>query len=180
MTYPMKTMPVDQLRALLSYDPETGALTWLRRTSGTRGDNIFNSRFAGTEAFTAVNAYGHRHGTIKGVRLYAHRLIWAISTGAWPEQQIDHINGVCSDNRLSNLRVASPAQNRRNQGARSSSLSSFSGVFVLPSGSWQAVCAHTSLGTFDREDDAARAYDTAARRKFGEFARLNFPEGEAP
>lgn len=50
----------------------------------------------------------------KDIRVSAHRLIWRLAYGHWPESFIDHINGKKSDNRLCNLRLASAAQNSQN------------------------------------------------------------------
>ena len=48
------------------------------------------------------------------VTVSTHRLIWALQTGEWPKQQIDHINGVKDDMRFSNLRDVSAKINHRN------------------------------------------------------------------
>lgn len=93
--------PTDLLE-LLSYDPDTGELHWKKRdekwfsdkgrsASGNR--SLWNARFAGKLAFTAVSAQGYLHGTIFLKGYSAHRVAWAIFHGAWPSDFIDHING---------------------------------------------------------------------------------------
>lgn len=91
----------------------------------------------------------------------------------------DHINGNSLDNRRSNLREATPSDNRCNV-AKSKGQSFYKGVSPTTSGKWRAgirrdgVSLH--LGTFDDELTAALAYDEAARNLHGRFARLNFPK----
>src|SRR4051812_34139236 len=93
-----------RLRELLDYCPETGVFT--RRTK------------KGHERSGDVAGYRDTHGYIKlsvdYKRYYAHRLAWLWITGVWPPQ-IDHINRDRADNRLENLRVATPAQNAANR-----------------------------------------------------------------
>lgn len=92
---------------------------------------------------------------------------------------IDHENGDGLDNRRLNLRVASKMQNHRNTPKQRGSTSRFKGVsFHRGAQKWRAeikASARIYLGTFAAEEDAARAYDDAARKYFGEFARVNFP-----
>jgi hypothetical protein len=97
----------------------------------------------------------------------------------WPKT--DHRNGNGLDNQMLNLRPATDAENSRNRGPRPGSTSCYKGVnWYKRSGKWQAgvryggVTRH--LGYFADETEAARAYDSAARVAFGEFAWLNFPE----
>jgi hypothetical protein len=94
----------------------------------------------------------------------------------------DHINGNGLDNRRSNLRVATVAQNLWNQGLRVDNTSGYKGVY--PTGRrWRSKIVvagkRFELGVFDDPADAARAYDQAAREHFGEFAWLNFREKES-
>lgn len=175
----MKTIPVQRVRETLYYEHETGILCWKPRLSGSRGDNIFNAKFANERAFTARNAYGHHHGIIDGVRLYAHRVIWAHVTGSWPDRLVDHINGDPSDNRWRNLRLATVAENNRNRSPRLGGTSPYIGVSLRPNGRWQAALSKQYLGVFDDPVDAAAAYDRAAKAAFGRFARLNFPTDTA-
>jgi hypothetical protein len=181
---------VEMLHRLLVCDAEAGRLFWRARTpdlfaSGrqTAEHNCasWNSRWAGKEAFTADDGMGYRQGAIFG-RLYrAHRVIWCMVHGAWPVEMLDHIDGNTSNNRLSNLRGATYAENNRNVRSADGSTSEYLGVFWSKSESrWVAAIKpqrrKITLGRFKDECDAARAYDAAARVHFGTFARLNFPE----
>ncbi len=102
-----------------------------------------------------------------------------------PGFMIDHINGNSLDNRRSNLRYATAAQNSQNRPGNTlhNRSSQYKGVSHRPSpcaSPWQAdILAfgkRTYLGVYATEIEAARAYDAAARIHHGEFARLNFPD----
>lgn len=111
-------------------------------------------------------------------RVYMHSFL----TG-WP--LTDHINGDGLDNRRSNLRPATPAQNLANSHLSKRSTSGYKGVSRFTGRGrrqWRAYIAidgrQRDLGTFVDVKEAARAYDAAALAEWGEYARLNFP-GEA-
>lgn len=91
-------------------------------------------------------------------------------------QYVDHINGNKLDNRKSNLRICSNAENCRN--SRGTGKNRFKGVFWVAN-RWMAQIAVDRktiyLGRFKDEEQAARAYDKAARKHHKEYARLNFP-----
>ena len=89
----------------------------------------------------------------------------------------DHANGDILDNRRRNLRPATAAQNNANSASRAGSSSRFKGVTWDKSREkWMAACNGRTIGRFEEEIMAARAYDRAASEAYGRFARLNFPE----
>lgn len=98
--------------------------------------------------------------------------------------ECDHINGDSLDNRRANLRSATRRQNCWNNSKRKpKSLSKYKGVSYSTRGKpWKAMITvngkWTYLGSYDDEKEAARAYDKAARKHFGQYARPNFPNEE--
>lgn len=113
-----------RLKELLHYDPETGNLTWLvaRSGAGKVGSIAGSQHIAGYRAvYLEYKAY------------LAHRLAWFYVFQSWPTGQIDHINGVRSDNRLSNLRDVDAFVNQQNRrSATRGNLSGFLGVTWSP------------------------------------------------
>lgn len=114
----------------------------------------WNSRYAGAEAFTSLNK-GYRVGSVRKVLYLAHRVAWAMSTGEWPKDEIDHINGIREDNRLENLRSVTPSENRRNQGRPKDNTSGVMGVgWHSQKSKWRAFITvdrrMQHLGLFDR------------------------------
>lgn len=170
------------IRQLLSYDPETGKLFWKRRDRALfptdMAHRMWNGRYAGKEAATSKMNTGYYQTSVFDNHVLAHRAIWAIVYGAWPEQHIDHANGDRADNRLSNLRLATVTENLRNTATRKDNRSGFKGVSWHKSHQlWRAVIAVNGkqkyLGRYKTREEAAAAYDMAARQHYGEFARTN-------
>ncbi len=111
-----------------------------------------------------------------GSHLSLHRLI----TNAPKHLVVDHINHNGLDNRRSNLRLCTPAQNQQNKRPQAGGTSRHKGVhWDKKRKKYIAQIGHKSkrytIGRFDNEDDAGRAYDKKAKELFGEYACLNFP-----
>lgn len=107
------------LKQLLAYDAETGALTWRKRTS--------SRNYAGKEA-GAAHGEGYRIVMVNGVSYLAHRIIWKLVTGEDP-LEIDHIDGNRSNNRISNLRTVTSAENSKNMKRAEDNSSGVTGVY---------------------------------------------------
>jgi hypothetical protein len=113
------------------------------------------------------------------VTLRLHREVLGITD---PSVEVDHKNGDGLDCRRNNLRVATLQQNQWNVGRRRDNTSGFKGVSWRPKRrEWVARIREGGrqrhVAYCKTAEDAARAYDAAARRVFGDFAFLNFPEG---
>jgi hypothetical protein len=104
-----------------------------------------------------------------------HRAVLGLSAG--DRTRVDHKDHDTLDNRRSNLRVSTRSQNSANQ-LKTRGTSKYKGVHKLKD-RWKAQIEVDGkkryLGSFVREEEAARAYDAAAVEAFGEFALINFP-----
>src|SRR5258708_5074163 len=125
------------------------------------------------------NLYAQRTQWIKGSKgksnkIYMHRLIME----APKNKEVDHIDGNGLNNVLSNLRLYYKKQNLFNSKPHKNSLSKFKGVTKFPNNKkWIAqICINhktRNLGSYDNENQAALAYNQAAKQFFGQFAYLN-------
>ena len=105
---------------------------------------------------------------------YAHRLAFLYMTGELPPEDVDHINMDRKDNRWSNLRLATRAQNMANRrNWRGRHLKGASPTNGKKKNRWMAKCKNKHLGTFDTEQQAHEAYLHEAQKEFGEFVRAS-------
>jgi hypothetical protein len=123
---------------------------------------------------TEIRGRYYAYAKLDGRMTYMHRLLM----GNPPKMEVDHKNGDTLDNRRSNLRIVTHAQNLANQRLHVRSASGFKGVsWDKKSKKWAAhikyQCRKRHLGYFAVKEDAARAYNAAATELFGEYARLN-------
>jgi len=112
-----------------------------------------------------------------GRAIFMHREIMQAPKGMF----VDHMDGTERNNCRQNLRICTPGENARNTAKQTGATSRFKGVcWQRHAGKWRAMIKFKgrciSLGYFDDEVEAARAYDRAAVERFGVFARPNFPE----
>ncbi|MGD0551230.1 MAG: HNH endonuclease signature motif containing protein [Sedimentisphaerales bacterium] len=161
----------------------------------------FRRIYLGEGEWTIVDAdvyyqLGHLKWHIKGCNRERFYAVRDVKIGRWQTKQlglhreimdapkglvVDHKNGDSLDNRRANLRLATYSQNHQNVPKRKNTSSRFIGVSFNKRGEkWSASIGYEGkviwLGYFDNEIDAAHAYDAAARKYYGEFARLNFPD----
>lgn len=158
----------DAIKRCLQYEPDTGNLIWLEKFS--KYSKVSVGDVAGYKGTTATKIQ------LNGVYLQAHRVAWYLYYGLWPTTFIDHVNGDPNDNRISNLRLASRAQNSANRKTYIGSSSKYLGVcYVKSTDKWQASIGtpRTYLGQYETETEAAIVYNEAAKRRYREFARLN-------
>lgn len=160
-------LTASKARELLDYNPETGVFR--RKLSG-------HGRVAGQIAGTKQKD-GYLQFSVDGRMYFAHRVAWLYVTGSWPTEQIDHINGVGTDNRFANLREATGAQNQWNKGRKAGSLSGLKGVaWNAALGKWQAQIKADKkavyLGVFNCPTVAHFAYVRASHALHGKFGRV--------
>lgn len=173
----MADLTFAQVDELLKADFETGKLFWRKRTPDMFSDGVhsaqheckrWNSRYSGAEALTHLSSEGYRIGAVLGKSIKAHRVLWLLSSGEWPNEDIDHINGDRSDNRLVNLRVVSRSENSKNQRIRSDNRSGVTGVSLrIRDGKWIARIhvdgKEKLIGKFDDLHNAIEARKSAER-----------------
>lgn len=157
-------LTLKQARRLFDYNPKTGAFTWRERTSPA-------SRIAIGAPAGWTNAEGYRLVMAFGQHYMLHTLIWFYMTGKWPEKQVDHKDRCKSNNRWSNLRLATNKQNQENMNLRKDNTSGCRGVWWRQEvGKWRAFIRHNGrlhhLGHFSKKADAIRARRAAERQLF--------------
>lgn len=167
----------DMLNKLLRYDEATGKLFWKPRVKEFFSEgknsafNKWNTRWSGKEALFSVDSHGYFYGRIFGKRHSAHRVIMAMNTGVWPLEDVDHINGCRSDNRMINLRSVSRKENARNASKSKRNKSGYVGVsWSKKDKRWRAgICVDGKelyLGNFVNIEEAVAAR-CRANEKYG-------------
>lgn len=161
------------LKLIVKYNPETGVFNWLHRSAKTHSlfmrinsahslehsTNLWNSR----NATKIIGSKSHGYMEVRiAEKLYKlHSLAWLYMHGEYPEQ-IDHINGIRSDNRISNLRPCKQDKNCKNSARRSDNTSGFTGVYFFKSlNKWAAKIVSEGrqihVGCFDTPAQANAA-----------------------
>lgn len=159
------------IREFLDCAPSEGLLTWRHRGRewfcSDKGWKVWNGKNAGNPALITAKD-GYMVGAVFRRNLRAHRVIWCWVHGAWPDGQVDHINGDRSDNRMQNLRVVEHKHNQRNMKLARNNTSGVTGVRLRPElGKWDARIKVDQkvhlLGLFDCMEDARRARKAAEK-----------------
>jgi hypothetical protein len=164
-----RELSASRLRELLHYEPATGVFTRRIDRAGGGGGKV-------GEVAGYINAsIGYVYICVDRRDYLAHRLAWLHVHGRWPVDQIDHINGVRSDNRLANLREATNQQNNVNRhrprhlprGVTAYGERFIAQIKVGPRNRY--------LGIFATADEAHAAYMTVANEVHGEFLPAAMP-----
>lgn len=159
------------LNRLLICDPEAGRLLWRERAPEMFSEGryakevaaqMWNTRWAGKPALAARHNCGYLMGRIFYKGYLAHRVIMAMSMGAWPDGEVDHINGNRTDNRIANLRPVGRVENSRNMRRSQRNQSGATGVHWVESrnkwlSSIRADGRSICLGYFDDFERAKQA-----------------------
>jgi len=153
----------EKLKSLVAYEPDSGLFT---TASVPWHSRAIIGRVLGT-----CDGAGYLRIKLNGAFYRLHRLAWFYVYGDWPNGVIDHINGICSDNRISNLRDVPRITNSQNvKKARLNNMSGLLGV-TSPKGTERLYRAYiktngirTALGAFETANQAHEAYVNAKRR----------------
>jgi hypothetical protein len=165
----MRPISHEYLLERLVYDEETGLLTWKVNKNGSRR---WNSRYSGQVA-GAILLTGYISVSLDGSLYLAHRLIWFMVHGEWPEK-IDHKDLDKKNNRMCNLRLVSHSQNLINRHVQTNNRSGYKGVcFNNRDNRWMATLKRNGkqkyLGLFNTKEEAYTAYCKAADVNDGFF-----------
>lgn len=151
---------INELRAILAYDPLTGVLTW--KVAPPRKPFLLGKPAGATDPD------GYILLKIKQVMYRANRLIWFYVTGEWPpaDLEVEHWDGNPSNNRWLNLRLATRKQNQQNVfKVRSDSKTGIKGVSQESANSFSATVRvdgkKVRLGSFPTAELAGEAYALA-------------------
>lgn len=148
-----------RLRNLLAYSPDTGIFTWLVARGGVSIGSLAGC--VRPDGYVRIKVDGHLY--------LSHRLAWLYVHGSWPKGHIDHINGVRTDNRISNLRDVTRSEQMQNTKLQSSNTSGVCGVsWYKREGKWRARIKadgrNIYLGCFEDFDKALAARQAAERK----------------
>lgn len=150
-----------QLKEILHYNQSSGIFT-----------NISTMNIIGT-----LNK-GYMNYNIDGKLYFLHRLAFLYIEGQFPDHHVDHINNIKTDNAWVNLRTSTHQQNMMNRKIQLNNTSGYKGVyFDKRCSKWHVRLGlnnkRISLGYFNCKHEAAKVYNKAALKYFGEFSYLN-------
>lgn len=153
-----QNLTIERIFELFLYDPETGEIS--RKIKCGKGQ--------------AGYVFTHDHVKVDGINIGLHNIAWALHHGSWPPEGyiVDHKDLLRVNNRLNNLRLATPTQNQQNKAGYGSYPK---GVVWRPRAKpWAARIRingiKTHLGSFNTMEEAAEAYRVACIKHHGEFA----------
>ncbi len=134
---PRDDLSIEYLKECFTANFEDGYLVWNKRPlshfpSGERSWKIWNTKYSGSIAgnvYTRKSGYQSHQVGIQDISYLVHRVIWALHTGSWPENDIGHKDGNPLNNRISNLSDIPHALNMRFQKLKKQNKSGINGVY---------------------------------------------------
>lgn len=168
----MKKLTQKYVKSILDYDPETGIFKWKYRSNMRK---CWNNRLA--EKITGCKGKAAILLRIDDALYKAHRIAWLYVYGKFPKKHIDHIDMDITNNRISNLRLATRSQNQCNRGVQSNNTSGHKGVsFDKKQKKWHAYIKINNkrkhIGYFKILSDACKNYCKWAKILHGDFMRI--------
>jgi hypothetical protein len=154
----------ERLKEICTYDPETGLF-----------EGIVNrgKRYKIGMPFGKPEKKGYLQVTIDGRTYHLQRLAWLYVHGVWPEHQIDHRNGIPSDNRLENLRDANRCQQNWNKKAITGKKTPKNVFFLKTTGKYRVRITESFkvrfLAEYETLEEASMVAVEQRRRIHGEF-----------
>ena len=149
----MKPLPdINLLREVLTYCPESGVLRWkVKRRGGKKAGDVAGGL-----------GHGYVMVSINNKLYYGHRIAWALYYGEAPELYIDHKDGDKSNNRISNLRLATRSENNHNMPRQKNNTSGQCGVYYNKAKKkWEATLGvkgkRINLGAYECKEEAINA-----------------------
>lgn len=155
----------ENLKALLHYNPETGRFTWVVNYGG---HIEYGKEAGGIDVDTRPGGKTYLRVTLYKQMFFMHRLAFLYMTGEFPKNVVDHIDGNGINNKWSNLRDVTIAENNRNNKKRIDNTSDVTGVsWNKKNENWNVNINHEGqqihLGTFDSKQEAIAARKSAEK-----------------
>lgn len=161
MPKPLNDLTADQVRSLFNYDALTGDFSWKTLPRNSKSKKLIVG---------IKESLGYLRVKILGKKYTLHRVIWLWVYGSWPDEEVDHVNGIRDDNRLDNLRQSNRTMNNQNRHyAHSNNKLGLMGVYwnkqsSLYRASIQVNNHKIHLGSFRDPHQAHEAYLDAKRQ----------------
>ncbi|HDL7927055.1 TPA: HNH endonuclease [Yersinia enterocolitica] len=162
----MSSLTHQRLQEVLHYSSDTGVFIWqFSNSNRVRIGSVAGSPNSGKYILISIDRKSYP----------AHRLAWFYVNGKWPDNEIDHINGAKTDNRICNLRQATHAENCRNRSMKKTNTSGVKGVSREGKiNKWRAECMVNGkqhrVGLFTNLSEAEKAVRQFREIHHGEFA----------